>query len=183
MAAEDTTGLNWGTADLEREWVKKERLGPGMVVYESLNEIREDGEILEDDDGAGTGARQEVAVEDVSYVASGSGSGASFAEPVTPTAAAATATATRIVVSEKRGAEPVVKATTTATAAVHAPAAAEIDPATQFLEEEIRAEQVKKNLTAAAMPTSRVSRLLHYGGMKLFYPIGYFWEQNRCMSV
>ncbi|KAG0080141.1 hypothetical protein BGZ90_000495 [Linnemannia elongata] len=179
MAAEDTTGLNWGTADLEREWVKKERLGPGMVVYESLNGIREDGEILEDDEGTGTGARQEVAVEDVSYVASGSGSGASFAEPVTPTAAAATATATRTVVSEKRGAEPVVKATTTAAAAVHAPAAAEINPATQFLEEEIRAEQVKKNLTAAAMPTSRVSRLLHYGGLAASLGVGAFTETVR----
>lgn len=179
MAAEDTTGLNWGTADLEREWVKKERLGPGMVVYESLNGIREDGDILEDDEGTVTGARQEVAVEDVSYVASGSGSGVSFAEPVTPTAAAATATATRTVVSEKRGAEPVVKATTTAAAAVHAPAAAEIDPATQFTEEEIRAEQVKKNLTAAAMPTSRVSRLLHYGGLAASLGVGAFTETVR----
>lgn len=160
MAAEDTTGLNWGTADLEREWIKRERLGPGMVVYESLNGVREDGESLEDDEG--TGARQ--AVVDVSYEASGLGSGASFAEPVTPTATATvTATATRTVVSEERVVEPVVEATATAPA----PAAAEVDPSTQFTAEEIRVEQVKKDLTAAAMPTSRVSRLLHYGGTLL----------------
>ncbi|KAF9543088.1 hypothetical protein EC957_001302 [Mortierella hygrophila] len=170
MAAEDTTGLNWGTADLEREWVKKERLGPGMVVYESLNGIREDGESLEEDD-EGTGAGQTV-VEDVSYMTSGSGSGASFAEPATPMA-----TAAETAVPKKRVVEPVVKATATATAP--APAAAEVDPATQFTDEEIRAEQVKKNLTAAAMPTSRVSRLLHYGGLAASLGVGAFTETVR----
>lgn len=169
MAAEDTTGLNWGTADLEREWIKKERLGPGMVVYESLNGVREDGESLEDDEVTGTG---QIGVKDISSVASGSGSGVSFAEPLTPTA-----TATKTVVPEKPVAEQVVKASTTAAAPVSA--TAEVDPATQFTEEEIRAEQVTKNLTAAAMPTSRVSRLLHYGGLAASLGVGAFTETVR----
>ncbi|KAF9154357.1 hypothetical protein BG015_001200 [Linnemannia schmuckeri] len=176
MAAEDTTGLNWGTADLEREWVKRERLGPGMVVYESLNGMREDGEVLEEDVlkeevgrfdfssedeklvKMGAGAGQAV-VRDASSVASGSGSEAPYEAPIAPTMTTTT-TATRMEVPEERVVEPILKAST----ALGVP---EVDPLTQFTEQEIRAEQVKQNLTAAAMPTSRVSRLLHYGGQEI----------------
>jgi hypothetical protein len=157
MAAEDTTGLNWGTADLEREWVKRERLGPGMVVYEALNAVREDGEEVEVDDGGrfeqsvGAGAGAGINTTSVSQeLGSGSGQGASFSAPINSTT---TSTTTTIVEPEDRIVEPVVDAN------------AKVDsPSSQLTEEEIRAEQVKQNLTAAAMPTSRVSRLLHYGG-------------------
>lgn len=155
MAAEDTTGLNWGTADLEREWVKRERLGPGMVVYEALNAVREDGEEVEEDGGRienfeGAG----VNVTSVSQeLGSGSGSGASYSAPIIPTMTTTTTTKTKIMEIEDRIVEPVVEA--------NAPVGL---PSTQFTEKEIQAEEIKKNLSSAAMPTSRVSRLLHYGG-------------------
>ncbi|KAF8936735.1 hypothetical protein BGZ47_009364 [Haplosporangium gracile] len=186
MAAEDMTGLNWGTADLEREWVKRERLGPGMVVYESLNGVREDGEVLEEEvleeetgrfgfeseggKSVGMGVRAgESAIGDASSVASGSK--VSYTAPVAPTMTTTTTT-TRMEVPEKRVVESVLKAAT----ALGAP---EVDPLPQFTEEEIQAEQVKQNLTAAAMPTSRVSRLLHYGGLAASLGVGAFTETVR----
>ncbi|KAG0311588.1 hypothetical protein BGZ97_011787 [Linnemannia gamsii] len=170
MAAEDTTGLNWGTADLEREWVKRERLGPGMVVYEALNAVREDGEEVDVEDGGrfeqSVGAGAGINTTSVSQeLGSGSGQGASFSAPINSTT---TTTTTTIVEPEDRIVEPVVDAN------------AKVDsPSSQLTEEEIRAEQVKQNLTAAAMPTSRVSRLLHYGGLAASLGVGAITETVR----
>ncbi|KAG0275450.1 hypothetical protein BGZ95_008767 [Linnemannia exigua] len=188
MSAEDSTGLNWGTADLEYEWRRKGRVGPGIVVYENLTGRGEGVEGGEEDQfeqeverfeqvATGTGAGINVAEEQAKSQASSFGASAGSA----PTYAAPTTTATTMF--EERVVEPVVKATAAAAAASSPTPLQEqdaaIEPSTRFTEEEIRAEQVKKNLTAAAMPTSRVSRLLHYGGLAASLGVGAITETVR----
>ncbi|KAF9122207.1 hypothetical protein BGW39_009901 [Mortierella sp. 14UC] len=195
MNAEDATGLNWGTADLEREWVKRQRLGPGMVVYENLrgSEEGDEGVEAEEEDpfvqevgrfdvrsGSGAGAGVNVVQELDSTSRASAGSTATAFEASTPTSTTTTLLAEQVL-------DPIVEAaaatTTSASASAPSPSplqdAATVDPSTRFAGEEIRAEQVKKNLTAAAMPTSRVSRLLHYGGLAASLGVGAITETVR----
>ncbi|KAG0373961.1 hypothetical protein BGX24_011022 [Mortierella sp. AD032] len=184
MNAEDSTGLNWGTADLEHEWRRRERLGPGIVVYENLTGGGEGVEGGEEDqfeqevesfEHVATGAGANVAQEQGQAQALGSasrafvGSAATFAAPTTTTTA----------VLEEQVVEPVIKATIASSPTPMQGQDAAVDPSNRFTEEEIRAEQVKKNLTAAAMPTSRVSRLLHYGGLAASLGVGALTETVR----
>ncbi|KAF9904641.1 hypothetical protein EC991_002515 [Linnemannia zychae] len=195
MNAEDATGLNWGTADLEREWVKRQRLGPGIVVYEDLR----GGEESEDGVEAGVEDQfeQEVGKFDVrSGSRTGTGAGIDATQLDSATKAFVGSTVTLGTTTPKPAATPLAEqmvkpiveaATTPTTASASSPSpsplpvqnAEAVDSSTKFAEEEIRAEQVKKNLTAAAMPTSRVSRLLHYGGLAASLGVGAITETVR----
>ncbi|KAG0200504.1 hypothetical protein BGX33_010970 [Mortierella sp. NVP41] len=181
MSAEDTTGLNWGTADLEREWRRRERLGPGIFVYENLSgrgaDESDDVEVYEQEverfetASAHSHGGLDSAAGSASTPVAGSGSVLSAAS----TAAATTMTAATTTISVEDN-EPATAAPTPTSTPVQTLGSF----STGFAEEEIRAEQeVKKSLTAAAMPTSRVSRLLHYGGLAASLGVGAITETVR----
>ncbi|KAF9570377.1 hypothetical protein EC968_001878 [Mortierella alpina] len=180
LPAEDTTGLNSGMADMENQWTQKERLGPKMMVYEPLA-----GTIAENDDELELEqefekqmqermpefqepARVESSSINVSSPSSHSAPAASVAAEVPISAAPAAAVSPSIPNATVESVNPSPSTTQTS----------RMTPK-QALEEEIKVEQIKKNLTAAAMPTSRVSRLLHYGGLAASLGVGAITETVR----
>ncbi|KAF9967440.1 hypothetical protein BGZ70_009507 [Mortierella alpina] len=185
LPAEDTTGLNSGMADMENLWTQKERLGPKMMVYEPL------AGALEEEDDNGLELEQEfenqmqermpkfkekVMAEDMTKNVSSptfhSVSAASIAAEVpasTPAAASASSLSSALIPdpsTESIDPSPSISQTSRLTPE-------------QALQEEVKVEQIKKNLTAAAMPTSRVSRLLHYGGLAASLGVGAITETMR----
>ncbi|KAF9941766.1 hypothetical protein BGZ67_004104 [Mortierella alpina] len=179
LPVEDTTGLNSGMADMENLWTQKERLGPKMMVYEPLAGVLED-----EDDGLALEQEfdnqmqqkmpefqetvmTESTTTNVSSLSSHSASAASVAAQTT-VSAPVSASSPSIPSPSVEPVNPSPSITQTL----------RLTP-DQALEEEVKAEQIKKNLTAAAMPTSRVSRLLHYGGLAASLGVGAITETVR----
>ncbi|KAF9193033.1 hypothetical protein BGZ51_004266 [Haplosporangium sp. Z 767] len=194
LPAEDTTQLNKGTeADWEHFWKPKERLGPGMMVYEPLVT----GDIEENDDergraygsdGTSTWATK-TGIEDapLSQVPL---TESSFSASSTPASASVSASTKGSLASSVSSATTTSSETTIppykidqTNEALGAPAlsatAESTTPSGLFTEEEFKAEQTKKNLTAASMPTSRVGRLLHYGTLAASLGVGAITETVR----
>ncbi|KAF9951527.1 hypothetical protein BGZ72_006988 [Mortierella alpina] len=180
LPAEDTTGLNSGMADMENLWTQKERLGPKMMVYEPLA-----GAIEEEDDGLEleqefenqmqermSEVQEKVMAENTTTNASSpsfpSASAASSVSAAPPVSVPVTASSPSI---PNPSVEPVNSLPSIAQTSRLTP--------DQALLEEVKVEQIKKNLTAAAMPTSRVSRLLHYGGLAASLGVGAITETVR----
>ncbi|KAF9287717.1 hypothetical protein BGZ68_001386 [Mortierella alpina] len=173
LPAEDTTGLNTGVADMEKLWTQKERLGPKMMIYEPLagaleqeeNELALEQEfenqIQENIPEAQGKVVAESTTTDVSSPSFQSKSAASVA-------AQSSASSPSIPKSSSESVNTL-------------PSVAQTSRLTpdQALEEEAKAEQIKRNLTAAAMPTSRVGRLLHYGGLAASLGVGAITETVR----
>jgi len=137
MHAEDTTGLNLADPSFAT-WQQKERLGPRMMVYESLQHIEEQSDERE-------------------HISDQQAFEANLITPeVTQSAAPTPSHSTQASASTSEAAQTVPE-----------PEIAAPKPIQEEIREVVdqsRVEVSKRNLTEAAMPTSRVSRLLHYGG-------------------
>ncbi|KAG0261506.1 hypothetical protein BG011_000970 [Mortierella polycephala] len=190
LPAEDTTQLNKGTeADREHFWKPKERLGPGMMVYEPLvtgtveeNDDERDRAYGSDDAStwtARTGIEDaplsQVPVTESSFSTSSTPTSTSTKESPVSSASSATTTSSETTIP------PYTHDQTNETLGAPAPSAAaeSAAPSGLFTEEEFKAEQTKKNLTAASMPTSRVGRLLHYGSLAASLGVGAITETMR----
>ncbi|KAF9354947.1 hypothetical protein BGX26_007169 [Mortierella sp. AD094] len=173
LPAEDITKLNKGDAELEDRWAQKERLGPRMMIYESLTQTTEET----DSDAGGfeeikaTGAiSHKLGVTELSYSTSTSVTLPQAPES-TPSLGQTTTSATEVPVSRAIG------STTSSTAPTSSTFAPPVE--NSFTEEEIKSASVKKNLSAAPMPTSRVGRLFHYGGLAASLGVGALSETVR----
>ncbi|KAF8962519.1 hypothetical protein BGZ52_012209, partial [Haplosporangium bisporale] len=147
MPAEDTTGLNQRLSESESNWIQKERLGPKIMVYESLTGENESEADLEPE----TIEMEELNIFDTT---------GSTPSPTISSSASATSTVSAepsIPVAQKV-VEPFTSTSTAAPPATPTPSISELEA-----EQDNEPQTLKKNLTAASMPTSRVGRLLHYG--------------------
>ncbi|KAF9208489.1 hypothetical protein BGZ49_008674 [Haplosporangium sp. Z 27] len=174
LPAEDVTKLNKGTTELEDRWTHRERLGPRIMVYESLNgateELDSEFEELEGTDAANVFSQTSGDTEPP-YNTSVSSTLSQTPKP-TPTPTHTTVSATEVPIAEAIGSSSTFNTSASSTAA--APPAGN-----SFTEEEIRSVSVKKNLSEASMPTSRVGRLFHYGGLAASLGVGALTETVR----
>ncbi|KAG0207351.1 hypothetical protein BGX28_001359 [Mortierella sp. GBA30] len=173
LPAEDTTGLNSGSTDLENLWTQKERLGPKMMVYEPLSGTLddEDGHYPEQDFGR---TAEDVTSAGVPRATAVVGT----AQEVSSATGHTTTHPASISSSTSASSIPASSLPDFANSSSSATPMSAVTPNKAF-EEEVKAEQIKKNLTAAAMPTSRVSRLLHYGGLAASLGVGAITETVR----
>ncbi|KAI1316766.1 hypothetical protein EDD11_009504 [Mortierella claussenii] len=193
MAAEDITMLNRGAAEQASLWAQRERLGPRMMVYEPLTEAGED--LFEEDDLYDHGTetlvtRRSTMTESarsaptmtsstlsLSSSSSDSATIPTFSTPVSSESSAASAPVSSSAAQVKGSVDqPSVDTLKTSSLAASEHT---IPTENSFSEEEIKYEPVKKNLTEASMPTSRVSRLLHYGGLAASLGMGAISETVR----
>ncbi|KAF8978524.1 hypothetical protein BGZ46_006387 [Entomortierella lignicola] len=174
LPAEDVTKLNKGTTELEDRWAHRERLGPRIMVYESLNGVTEEldseFEELEGTDAANVFSQTSGDTEPP-YNTSVSSTLSQTPKP-TPTSTHTTVSATEVPIAEVIGSSSTFNTSASSTDA--APPAGN-----SFTEEEIRSVSVKKNLSEASMPTSRVGRLFHYGGLAASLGVGALTETVR----
>lgn len=148
MPAEDTTGLNQRLSESESNWIQKERLGPKIMVYESLTIENASETDLEP---------EAIKVEDLDIFDTTGSTPALSMSTSASTTASSTLSTEPIPVAQKI-VEPLTMDSTT-------PPPTPSHTTSEFnAEQEDEPQAVKKNLTAASMPTSRVGRLLHYGG-------------------
>ncbi|KAF9994064.1 hypothetical protein BGZ79_001218 [Entomortierella chlamydospora] len=173
LPAEDITKLNKGDAELEDRWTQKERLGPRMMVYEPLNQTNEEA----DTDSGGfeeikatNAIPQKLGVTEMSY-----STPSSVTSPQAPESTSSlgqtTASATEVLDTGAIG------STTSSTASTSSASVPPVE--NSFTEEEIKSASVKKNLSAAPMPTSRIGRLFHYGGLAASLGVGALTETVR----
>ncbi|KAG0011253.1 hypothetical protein BGZ80_000821 [Entomortierella chlamydospora] len=173
LPAEDITKLNKGDAELEDRWTQKERLGPRMMVYEPLNQTNEEA----DTDSGGfeeikatNAISQKLGVTEMSY-----STPSSVTSPQAPESTSSlgqtTASATEVLDTGAIG------STTSSTASTSSASVPPVE--NSFTEEEIKSASVKKNLSAAPMPTSRIGRLFHYGGLAASLGVGALTETVR----
>jgi hypothetical protein len=140
LPAEDITKLNReGPGDGGR-WTQKERLGPRMMVYESLapEPEEEDTGVLEEEKSGLSGshsAEANIHSSSTSFLSGETAATTNLESSVDHSAAETTNTTTFQSTNDNTN--------------------------------------VRKNLTAAPMPTSRVGRLFHYGGNKLHWKLDY----------
>lgn len=151
MPAEDTTGLNQRLSESESNWIQKERLGPKIMVYESLTGENESEADLEP---------ETIKVEDLNiFDTTGSTPSPIISNSVS---AASTVSAEPSIPVAQKFVETLTPKSTTIPPVV-TPTPTPVIPEFKA-EQESEPQTAKKNLTAASMPTSRVGRLLHYGG-------------------
>ncbi|KAG0306013.1 hypothetical protein BGZ98_003109 [Dissophora globulifera] len=194
LPPEDVTKLNLGVQ--EDFWAQKQRLGPRMMVYEPLMETDEN--VFEDEDDedmldmdiqakaattippspsglekpiatTAAAAYQASSPTRTSSILQGAVQSSSPAvskapvSPVSPSPVSPTQSTPASTASTENAAatlqDPVARTT-----------AAETVSSDSSSDEAIHSKIVKKNLTAASMPTSRVSRLFHYGDNKMLPP-------------
>lgn len=163
MPAEDTTGLNQRLSESESNWIQKERLGPKIMVYESLTGENESEADLEPE----TIEVEELNIFDTT---------GSTPSPTISSSASATSTVSAepsIPVAQKV-VEPFTSTSTAAPPATPTPSISELEA-----EQDNEPQTLKTNLTAASMPTSRVGRLLHYGGLAASLGMGTISETVR----
>ncbi|KAF9369004.1 hypothetical protein CPB97_004004 [Podila verticillata] len=163
MPAEDTTGLNQRLSESESNWIQKERLGPKIMVYESLTGENESHADLEP---------EMIKVEELNMF----DTTGSTPSPTISSSASATSTvsAEASIPVARKVVEPFTSTSTAAPPATPTPTISEFKD-----EQESEPQTVKKNLTAASMPTSRVGRLLHYGGLAASLGMGTISETVR----
>ncbi|KAF9279990.1 hypothetical protein BGZ74_002695 [Mortierella antarctica] len=163
MPAEDTTGLNQRLSESESNWIQKERLGPKIMVYESLTIENSSEADLEP---------EAMKVEDLDISDTTGSTPALSMSTSTSTTASSTLSTEPIPVAQKI-VEPLTTDSTT-------PPPTPSHTTSEFkAEQEDEPQAVKKNLTAASMPTSRVGRLLHYGGLAASLGMGTISETVR----
>ncbi|KAG0027860.1 hypothetical protein BGZ81_005232 [Podila clonocystis] len=164
MPAEDTTGLNQRLSESESTWIQKERLGPKIMVYESLTSVNASEADL---------APEMINVEDLDiFVTTGS--------TPTPTLSSSASTTAESTVSTEPipGAQKVVEPLTI-NSTTPTPTPNPTIPELNAVEQGSEPQAIKKNLTAASMPTSRVGRLLHYGSLAASLGMGTISETVR----
>ncbi|KAF9345591.1 hypothetical protein BGX34_004617 [Mortierella sp. NVP85] len=172
LPAEDETQLNKGAADQTSLWAQRERLGPRIFVYESLRDNIEEGsedekhryQNLESTATSRTGTTETV------YRAS------TPAPPTTTTYAASSS-----IPSVTATVLPTVDTVPTLETTKSIPDA---EPSVSYNmltgdDGTVSGESPKKTLTEAAMPTSRVGRLFHYGTLAASLGVGAFTETVR----
>ncbi|KAG0326857.1 hypothetical protein BGZ99_008863 [Dissophora globulifera] len=203
LPPEDVTKLNLGGQ--EDFWAQKQRLGPRMMIYEPLMDTDEN--VFEDDDDedklymhlqaeaaaamppSPSGLEKPIATTAAAaYQASSptrttstlqravqSSSPAVSKAPVSPVSPSP--------VSPTQSTPASTVSTENAAATLHDPVArttaSETVTSDSSSDEAIHSKIVKKNLTAASMPTSRVSRLFHYGGLAASLGVGAITETMR----
>ncbi|KAF9169438.1 hypothetical protein BGX21_010365 [Mortierella sp. AD011] len=173
LPAEDITKLNKGDAELEGRWAQKERLGPRMMVYEPLNQTNEEADTDSggfEETKATNAISQKLGVTEPLY---------STPSPVTsPQAPESSSSLGQTTTSDTE--VPVtgdIGSTTLSTASTSSTFVPPVE--NSFTEEEIKSASVKKNLSAAPMPTSRIGRLFHYGGLAASLGVGALTETVR----
>ncbi|KAG0038607.1 hypothetical protein BGZ82_011501 [Podila clonocystis] len=164
MPAEDTTGLNQRLSESESNWIQKERLGPKIMVYESLTSENASEADLEP---------ETIKVEDLDiFDTTGS-------TPTPTLSSYASTTATSTVSTEPIPVAQKVVETLTINSTTSTRTPSPTIPELNAAEQESEPQAIKKNLTAASMPTSRVGRLLHYGGLAASLGMGTISETVR----
>ncbi|KAF9919454.1 hypothetical protein FBU30_011015 [Linnemannia zychae] len=174
MSAEDTTGLNWGTADIDRDWAQTERLGPRIMVYKPLNgnnNLSNEEEILEHEVERFEHSNHNDTNDQGSNVEAGTLSGPTLLS-------SSRITTTTITTPKKLDIEPTDKSGDLQSSQPNLQQTT-TDPLKSFTENDTQSDYIQKNLTAAAMPTSRISRLLHYGGLAASLGVGAITETMR----
>ncbi|KAF8925259.1 ABC1 family protein [Dissophora ornata] len=180
LPAEDITKLNKGAAEYEELWAQRERLGPRMYVYEPLVDSAVE-DVYEEDD-------QDFLSPEITTTTVTSSEPASTAEASYQTSAPTIASSPPAS-SPPMSAAPGTPESTFAPVSPSIPTSsstaipdqAAVPPVENLFSEEgnSRSEPVKKNLTAASMPTSRISRLFHYGGLAASLGVGAISETVR----
>ncbi|KAF9113592.1 hypothetical protein BGX27_001240 [Mortierella sp. AM989] len=184
LPAEDITKLNQSITELEDRWMQKERLGPRMMVYESLSQISEEA----DDEYEGLEGTEAVNATPQTSGSKEPGYSSSASINVSPNLGTAQAMST-----QAPGSAPLSTYSTTSATAIpinevmgsinssasSTPSITTPPIENSFTEEEIKSASVEKNLSAASMPTSRVGRLFHYGGLAASLGVGALSETVR----
>ncbi|KAG0238718.1 hypothetical protein BGW42_002584 [Actinomortierella wolfii] len=160
--ANDDTGLNkMSASQIEQpgsKWIKRERIHQYQEVYDSLVESSTAVEATATTAPSTAAAQPSIVVEPAEAISS------------TPTSPAPEF-ASRQPVSES------TPAAAAATSTLEPPATATLEDPPMV--DEAPPSQLKKNLTASKMPTSRVGRLLHYGGLAASMGVGALAETVR----
>ncbi|KAF9320426.1 hypothetical protein BG003_006219 [Podila horticola] len=165
MPAEDTTGLNQRLSESEPNWIQKERLGPKIMVYESLTSENASEADLE---------LETIKVDDLNIF----NTTGSTPAPTVTSSESTTATST-FSTGPTPAAQKITEPLTTDS--ITPPPSTPNSTTSEFNAAEWVSEPqtAKKNLTAASMPTSRVGRLLHYGGLAASLGMGTISETVR----
>ncbi|KAG0091253.1 hypothetical protein BGZ92_001138 [Podila epicladia] len=163
MPAEDTTGLNQRLSESESNWIQKERLGPKIMVYESLTIENASEADLEP---------EAIKVEDLDIFETTASTSAPTMSSFASSTATSTLSAEPLPLAQKI-VEPL------ATDSITSPTTSSHTTSEYNAEQESEPQAIKKNLTAASMPTSRVGRLLHYGGLAASLGMGTISETVR----
>jgi len=170
LPAEDETHLNKGAADQTSLWAQRERLGPRIFVYESLKDNIEEGsedEKLHRYQDLESMATKRTETAETVYHAS--------------TPVSTTYTASSSIPSATATVLPTVDAVPTLETTKSIP---NVEPSVSynsFTEDDgtVLGESPKQTLTEAAMPTSRVGRLFHYGTLAASLGVGALTETVR----
>ncbi|KAG0262592.1 hypothetical protein DFQ27_002261 [Actinomortierella ambigua] len=179
--ATDDTGLNkMSASQIEQpgsKWIRHERIHQHQEVYDSLAES--------------SASPSTIGVSTPAASTTTAAATAAATSPRTVAAAESAQSATPIQQKpspfpQPSAAQPTTTTTVTSTEtswAAPTPALATAPDATVLEEppmvDEAPPTQLKKNLTSSKMPTSRVSRLLHYGGLAASMGVGALAETVR----
>ncbi|KAF9437134.1 hypothetical protein BGZ76_001844 [Entomortierella beljakovae] len=167
LPAEDITMLNAGSTDVSDRWIPKERIGPKIMVYESLTQSADDEDIAHDE--------SEESVE--THASSELKMASSTPNSLPPITSKDTTSALFETQSTNVTAKSPLPSYDNESVSSSEPRTSGPTHSSDDLPSENTIE--KKKLSEAPMPTSRVSRLFHYGGLAASLGVGALTETVR----